>query len=171
MCLQGAFAEYATEPVFGVHKETRTIIFPASGSNRLAQTSLRDLGTIVADSIVTGRGRNQFLYTANAVPTFEEYAQLLEKVTNQKWTRVVRTKEESEAAAASAEFFPKMIATFELAEATDKPISAWPMEQTYNQKYNIPMANLEDIVKKRMAAAAAGAAAAAAEAAKSTASA
>jgi hypothetical protein len=148
----GAFSEYAPAPVFGVFPDARKIFYPNTGKAALTQTALADVGNILADLIVTGRGRNETVYTATATFTYEEYANLLEKVTGKPWTRVVRTTAETEALAAASPF--PIVEAFELYIGSPRdgvvpnPRAAWPVETTYNAKYGIKMSNTEDVVRK-----------------------
>jgi hypothetical protein len=54
--------------------------------------------------------------------TFEEYAQLLEKVTGKSWTQVVRTKEESEASMKANPWTtaPLLIAAFQRRQSSER---------------------------------------------------
>lgn len=148
----GAFSEYALSPVLGVIPAAHTIVFPASGKAAVTQTSLGDVGVIVADAIVTGRGRNQNIYTATDTFTYEQYADLIEKVTGQTWKRVVRTQEESLAAAKDKPF--PIVEAFELligsptSGVLPNPLAAWPREQTYNHQYGIKTSSTEDIIRR-----------------------
>lgn len=145
----GAFTEYCLRPVFGVNMDTRTIVFPASGAARCAQTAFSDVGRLTADAIATGRGRNQTIYTANGSPSYEEFAQMLERVTGESWTRVVRSKAESEAALKAPGFFASIIARFELAIGSTQPSPAvWPEEQNYNVKYGIKLKSVEEALRE-----------------------
>ena len=144
----GAFTECCLTVVFGVNMDTRTITFPASGAARCAQTAFRDVGVLTADAIATGRGRNQTIFTANGSPSYEEFARMLEKATGESWTRVVRSKAESEAASRSPAFFTNIIARFELAIGSTQPSPAvWPEERNYNVKYGFKLRSVEEAVK------------------------
>jgi nucleoside-diphosphate-sugar epimerase len=149
---QGAFAEYALQTVFGVNQETKTIVFPQSGAASLTHTPLTDVGSIVADAIVTGRGRNQVIYTAAATYTYEEFAQLLEKVTGSAWKRVTRSKAESEAMVKANPY--AFISLFELVIGTNAPNPAcsWPVEKTYNYQHKILMQPIEELFRKGLKA-------------------
>ena len=136
--------------MLGVDQETKTIVFPQSGAASLTHTPLTDVGNIVADAIVTERGRNQVIYTAAATYTYEEFAQLLEKVTGSAWKRVIRPKAESEAVVRSNPY--AFISVFELVIGTNPPNPAcsWPVAKTYNYHHKIPMQSMEELVRKRL---------------------
>jgi hypothetical protein len=135
----------------GVSPAARTIVFPASGAATLSQTPLADLGVIVADAIVTGRGRDATIYTGVPI-TFEAYAQMIEAASGDQWTRITRTREESEAALAGADADARFIAMWELTHALvdgePNPAAAWPIERTYSHLHGIPTTPIEDILRR-----------------------
>ena len=116
----------------------------------LSHTPLADIANIIADAIITGRGRNQVIYTAAATYTYEEFAQLLEKVSGSTWNWVSRSRAESEAVVKGNPH--AFISVFELVIGKNppNPTCSWPVEKTYNYQQKIAMQSIEELVRKEL---------------------
>jgi len=151
----GAFMEWVlTTPLVGVNAATRTLTMPVSGHATLSSTSLPDIGNLIADAIVSGRGRNQTLHFAGSTFTYDELAEILARATGgAPWTKVVRTADDLKASFND----PNMMVGFGarlmyiIGAGTNHKCSSWPLSSTYNHKHGIATTNIEQLAKVLLA--------------------
>lgn len=148
----GAFTEYALSPFFGVDSATKTLTYPISGAAKFTTTTLADIGAIVADAIVTGKGRNATVKTAGATLTYAQLGDVLDRVSGSKWTRVTRSKADYEAALAKNTYDYQARFGLLLGDAKLEAANSWDVKESYNAKNGIAVTSVEESAKKAIKA-------------------
>jgi len=146
----GAFAEWLIgTPNFGVDVDKRMLTIPVSGKTTITSTSLVDVGLLLADAVVTGRGRNEELFFAGSTLNYDALAVIMERVSGATWTKVVRSEEELKTA------FTKnpqdMASRFAYLAGTAPKQVSWPLDKTYNGMHGIATTSVEQIAHTMLA--------------------
>ncbi len=141
----GVFSEYLISAFIGVDLAAGVITAPGSFDSATNTTPLAEIGRLTADAIVTGRGRNQMLWTGHYV-TFADIADTIDRVTGKKIQRKVRTVADAEAAIAADP--NDMSARFAVLYAKQAGEGMGvPDAESYATVYKLPQQSLEDFVR------------------------
>jgi len=143
----GTFMEWMLGTAFfGVNVATRTLTIPFSGKTAVSLTSLVDIGMLLADAIVTGRGRNANIHFAGSTVTYDQLAEILQSVGGgAAWKKVIRSESELKNAIAAD---PKdFVARFAYLMASVPRASSWPVSESYNGKFGIATISIQQIAK------------------------
>ncbi|GFF70727.1 hypothetical protein IFM61392_06003 [Aspergillus lentulus] len=92
----GMFTSFLFEPWFGVvNFKDDTIEALGSLNTKVSVTAPEDIGTITAEAVLGSRADSVFdnkpIYVAGDTLTYEQLAQLVERITGRKFTRHIRT--------------------------------------------------------------------------------
>jgi uncharacterized protein YbjT (DUF2867 family) len=144
----GGFAEYILSPFLGLDIANSTLTAQGGLDVAFNTTPLAEIGRQTADAVVTGRGRNQILYTGETI-TFAQLGDIVERATGKKLLRQVRTVAEAEAAvqANPNDYQARFSVVFGKGKGT-----SWPASQTYAAKNNFKVQTFEEFAKKALAA-------------------
>jgi hypothetical protein len=96
------FTSFLFEPWFGVvNLKDDTIAALGSLDNKVSVTAPEDIGKITAEAVLGPRADSVFgnkpIYVAGDTLTYEQLAQLVERITGRKFTRHIRTVEAARA--------------------------------------------------------------------------
>jgi hypothetical protein len=96
------FTSFLFEPWFGVvNFKDDTIAALGSLDNKVSVTAPEDIGKITAEAVLGPRADSVFgnkpIYVAGDTLTYEQLAQLVERITGRKFTRRIRTVEAARA--------------------------------------------------------------------------
>jgi len=156
MIYTGWFEEWLLSAWCGVDLAKHTLTIPMTGQVRLAATSIVDIGTLTADAIVTGRGRNASVYFAGSNFSFDEFADMLERESGKPWHKVVRTEAEVMADFTAPE--PASHIAFLQHGIFHYPkCVGWSVAESYNGKHGIATTPVEVILHRQLAPAPAAA--------------
>ncbi|MFZ4833523.1 aromatic alcohol reductase [Rouxiella sp. Mn2063] len=143
----GMFTSYLFDPAFGiVNFSDNSVNALGAWDNAVTLTTPDDIGVLTREILlVQPRLVNQVVYTAGETITYQQLADLLDKVLGKKVKRIAWSLAKlSQDLANSPE---DIVAKYRVAFAKGKGVS-WPMEQSFNVQHNIPLTNVEQWLQR-----------------------
>ncbi|GKZ84068.1 hypothetical protein AnigIFM56816_009387 [Aspergillus niger] len=149
----GMFTSYLFEPFFGV-VDLQNSCVNALGSleNRVTLTTPQDIGMITAEIVLGNEDSfcNEPIFIGGDTISYEELAQLIERLTGKPVTRNVLTMEKIQTALASDP--DNRLLKYQAIFGEGRGV-AWDLTSTWNQQRRIPAETAEEWAKKNWAGA------------------
>lgn len=143
----GMFTSYLFDPAFGiVNFSDNSVNALGAWDNAVTLTTPDDIGVLTREILlVQPRLVNQVVYTAGETITYQQLADLLDKVLGKKVKRIAWSL--AKLSQDLANYPEDIVAKYRVAFAKGKGVS-WPMEQSFNVQHNIPLTNVEQWLQR-----------------------
>ena len=138
----GFFTEYLLSPFVGfdIAGNSVTAPGPLGWQARVATTPVAEIGRVVAELLVRDHTRSGVVRISTASPSFEELAQLLERVSGRPVKRSVRSKADIDAAIERGDYGARFAANI----GVQHPGMAWEQSTTWNEQHGFKLQSWQE---------------------------
>ena len=144
----GFFSEYLISPFAGINAAENAVTAPGPHGfkARVATTPVAEIARVVAELLVRDDVHGQVVRISSASPSYEEMAQLMERVSGRPVKRTVRAQADIDAAVANSDY----PAAFAANIGRQHPGMAWEQDTTWNVKHGFKLQSWEEFAEQAM---------------------